>query len=127
MVDKKLVDYQRTIIRLKLEKFILYNLYMDYFPELKGDVIIYGAGELGKLLLRCFESLPKLFIDVKDNIVDICDIPVLPLKQCTREQIRDDDIVIITPVWAYDLIFQNIKDINPRTRVISLERLVEKL
>lgn len=127
MEEQKIIDYQRTILRLKLEKFIFLNLLMDYCPDVKGNVSIYGAGQLGKLVYRCFENKPISFLDSKSGLQDICETPVLCMKECTKEELRQCDTVIVTPIWAYDEICRDIKQICPSINVISLERLVEKL
>lgn len=121
------VDYCRTIMRLKLEKFLAYNLKMDYCPEVDGEVVIYGAGELGKLAALCFEKKPSFFIDVKKGLNDIGGIPVYCLKECSKELLNGIGTVIITPIWSYEEICREIIKLNSETNVISLEKLVEKL
>ena len=127
MEEQKIIDCQRTIMRLKLEKFIFLNLLMDYCSDVKGNVSIYGAGQLGKLVYRCFENKPISFLDSKSGLQDICETPVWRMKECTKEELGQCDTVIVTPIWAYDEICRDIKQICPSINVISLERLVEKL
>ena len=69
-------DLLRELMRLKLEKFIYLNLVMDYSPYIDGHIAIYGAGMLGKLLYRSFDSKPVAFIDKKEGLDRICDTPV---------------------------------------------------
>lgn len=117
----------RTILRLKLEKFLLYGLVMDHCPQLGENVIIYGAGEIGKLLFRCFDRKPVCFIDRKEGMYDICGVPVYGLEAGTFEKISGDCTVIVTPVWDCDAIRGEIEQFKPDITVISLEKLVEKL
>ena len=37
------IELQRIVLRLKIEKYILLDLWLDYSPEIRGDVYIYGA------------------------------------------------------------------------------------
>lgn len=127
MDENTIIEYQRTIMRLKLEKFISYNLFMDYNPDIRGDVIIYGAGQIGKLLFRCFDRRPIAFIDAKQGLSDICGVPIYCVDTCTDRQITNDCTVIVTPIWAYESISQKVMQINSLANIISLEKLVEKL
>lgn len=126
-MDNKLIELQRTILRLKLEKFILLNLWVDYFPEIKEDVYIYGAGKVGKLLSRCFKNKPKAFIDVKDGLSDINGIPTICLSKCQPSQFKEGDTVIVTPVWAFDEIKDSLLNISPDINILSLEKLMERI
>lgn len=120
-------DLLRELMRLKLEKFIYLNLVMDYSPYIHGNIAIYGAGMLGKLLYRSFDSKPVAFIDKKEALDRICDTPVYSLHHCSKEIMDKIDVVIVTPIWAFDEIEKNIKGICERVNVLSLAKLVEKL
>ena len=101
---------------------------MDYYPELKDkdNVIIYGAGHIGKLLLRCFDCKPIAFIDAKKGLNDICGVPVFHLDDC-EYVLNDNTVVIVTPVWDFNEIKTNLLKYRSSVTVISLEKLVEKL
>lgn len=113
-------------MRLKLEKYLAFDLKMDYCPEIIGNAIIYGAGNNGKLLLRCFDKTPVAFIDAKHGLQDICGIPVINIEEC-RNILNEKSTVIVTPIWAFDEIKADLLKLEPKVNVISLEKLVEKL
>ncbi len=127
MEESRNADYQRTILRLKVEKFIYCNLFMDYCPEIKGNVYIYGAGKIGKLLLRCFEQTPIAFIDAKENLGDIRGVPVFCVNNILEKQFTGDNTVIVTPIWAYEEICNKLLGINARLNIVSLEKILEKM
>jgi hypothetical protein len=127
MDEKKQIDLQRTVLRLKLEKFILYNLSMDYCPEIHGNIYIYGAGMIGKLLLRSFEHAPAAFIDSKEGLNDINGIKTLCMGQISTNQFEHDDTVIVSPVWDFDVISEKLLSINGTLNVVSLEKILEKI
>ena len=125
-MDKITIDHLRTIMRLKLEKFLAFDLKMDYCPEISGHAVIYGAGIVGKLLLRCFDNPPVAFIDAKYGLNDVCGIPVYNIEEC-EDILNENTTVIVTPVWAFDEIKSSLLQYNSKVTVISLEKLVEKL
>lgn len=127
MEKKQLMEFQRTQLRLKLEKFIMLGLWLDYCPEIYGKTYIYGAGILGKLVLRCFKNKPKSFIDVKNGLDDINGVPVLCLKNCKSPQFDSDDTIIVTPVWEFDEIKRNLLNIKYDINIVSLEKLMERI
>lgn len=127
MHDQQLKDYERTILRLKLEKFIYMDMLMDYHPNVNKNVVIYGAGEVGKLLSRCFERQPKAFIDVKEGIRHVYQIPVYHFRDIPNCLFDNECTVIVTPVWDFELIEKNIRKINAEVRIISVDRLLEGL
>lgn len=128
-MDNRRVDDIRTILRLKLEKFIAWELRMDYVSEVKGDVVIYGAGVIGKELFKCFDNKPKAFWDANPNLSCVCGIPVYNMEEGAKllSDLEHGVTVIVTPVWAFEEIKNSIKTLNNNINVISLEGLVDKL
>lgn len=127
MTENRLIEMQRTILRLKIEKFILFNLWIDYFPEVSGNVYIYGAGMLGKLLLRCFQNKPTAFIDTKEGLKDINGVQTLCVDTISAVQFYCGDSVIVTPVWDFDEISRKLLNICPYINIISLDNILEKI
>lgn len=126
-VETRLIDYQRTILRLKLEKMIFLNLFIDYFPEVFGNVVIYGAGVVGKMLLRCCKTPPVAFIDAKQDIKDICGIKVYHIDDDLSDLLKEVNTIIVTPIWAYGDIKVQMASYAPNVNIVSLDKLVEKL
>ena len=121
------IELQRIVLRLKIEKYILLDLWLDYSPEIRGDVYIYGAGVVGKLLSRCFKNRPKAFIDKKKELHDINGVPVICLDECQATLFRKGDTIIVTPIWAFDEIKEKLLNICPDVNVLSIEKLMEDM
>lgn len=127
-MDTKCIDLRRELLRLKLEKFIMLGLRMDDIPNIRGQVVIYGAGTVGKLLLRCFEKKPDVFWDKRLCGQEICSIPVYSVQEgVDRLSKNKDTTIIVTPVWDFEKICNEVEGDNPFVTVISLEELLEKL
>ena len=128
-MENRSIDDIRTILRLKLEKFISWDLRMDYLSQIKGEVIIYGAGAIGKELYKCFDNKPRAFWDANPNLSFVYGLPVYRIEEGAKflADIENDITVIVTPVWAFDEIRNNINALIGNVNVISLEGLVEKL
>ena len=127
MHEQQIIDLKRTVLRLKLEKFMFLDMQMDYDPLIQSDVYIYGAGELGKLLFRCFDTKPKGFIDKKKGLKNICQVPVYCIDELSEVELSEGCTVIVTPVWAIDSIENAIYKYNTKVKVVNLEDLVKGL
>lgn len=118
------VDLMREVLRLKMEKFIAWGLKMDYHPQIHGDTVVYGAGVLGKLLIRSFDTKPIAFWDSNVKKTDICGIKITNMEDGIRSISYYPITVIITPVWDYESIKSEINEGNSNIRVVSLEDLL---
>lgn len=119
--------FMRKILELKLEKFLFFNLLMDFHPLIKGDVVVYGAGKLGRLLFKTFKHSPVAFIDIDKTKQYMLGKPVFHLDGDGLGSFLEGKTVVVTPVWEFDIIAENIKCINDNINVVSLESLLEKL
>lgn len=126
-MDKELINLKREVLRLKLEKYIAYNLRADYFPDIKEKVVIYGAGILGKKLYRCFEKKPVAYWDKNKKNNYLCGIPVLLPNEGIEEFDKGNITVVVTPVWDYETIKHEILKNSSELHIVSLENIVEGL
>lgn len=95
--------------------------------EKKKTIAIYGAGKLGELLYRELadsDIVVKCFID--KDASSLCygldEISVKPIEKLHDEE--GIDAIIVTPVFAYDEIEENIHRILSGIKVMSLEDVV---
>lgn len=126
LVNLEKKDLIRTVLSLKLDIFLLYGLIADCFPELRENVVIYGAGILGKQLYRAFEKKPCAFIDGK-VVGEIGETAVYKFEDLPDEIMTSNTTVIVTPIWDYEDIFIRIKEKYGDVNVISLEEIIDKL
>lgn len=128
-MENRSIDDIRTILRLKLEKFLFWDLRMDYLTQIKGEVVIYGAGTIGKVLYKCFDNKPKAFWDANPNLSFVCGLPVYCIEEGVEllADLESDITVIVTPIWAFEEIEKKIKMFDANINVISLEGLLNKL
>ncbi len=127
-------DFYREIVRgemqRKLMKFQFCNLWIDDFWDEDTELLIYGAGKLGRGLLNCMKKSPKGFIDGNYAMTNCCGIPVYHMgEEVLRECFNNGKkyIVIITPIWDFDIIADILKRDYPKMEVVSLKELVGDL
>lgn len=98
---------------IKLEKF-----FKNYGYQ---NIAVYGGGELG---VRFCEELKNSDICIK-YIVDHCKVNFdgIPSK-ILSEPLEDVDIIIVTAIYDYDNIYDQIKKVKKNAKVISLEKIL---
>lgn len=120
----------RNDLIIKLLKYQFYGLSVEDDPEIKGDVIVYGAGKLGRQLLPCIRKKLICFIDKSERIESCEGLPVYRLdSRELKEIIKSKKVItiIVTPVWEFYNIKEYILDCYPDVNVVSLEKVVEKI
>jgi hypothetical protein len=122
-------EIKRNSIYIKLLKYQMYGCVLDDEPFIKGKVVIYGAGKIGRLLSECSNEIVVCFVDNSDkskycNGYPICQITKKELKQLIGENVIT---FIITPIWDFEEIYENIITRFPFANVVSVEKVVEKL
>lgn len=119
-------EVKRNDLLVKTERFISYRLWLDDDPNVYGDVFIYGAGKLGRSLLKCTRSVEG-FIDGNINLntcegVKVYHLGTEEIKKCIDS--GKEVTVIITPVWDYDILQDKLQKEFPEINIISAESLV---
>lgn len=121
--EKKLDILNRTASNYKL-LLKLENVNFDMI-NLPNSVIIYGGGNIGKILYnkikyKCFVTC---FIDQNMNEEAYDKIPIVKLKDLVN--INSIDTIIITPIYDYDKISNGIREVIPDMgNIISLEEFL---
>lgn len=123
-------DYRRSALTAKLQKFLYLGLSMNDIPAIKGKIIIYGAGENGKLTCDCFDRDVAAFIDRSDRVSMCRGLPIYKLSDnAVKKLVDESDAVtfIVTPVRDNESIFDEIKYIYKKANILTAESLVENL
>lgn len=124
-----MLEIKRNELLSKLRKYAAFECRVEYDPLIKGRIVIYGAGKLGRALLDCMEGEPLCFLDRGCGLSNVCGYPVYRpgnrefQKLCAQNSLT----VIVTPVWDYPEIREQLTKDSPELRVLSLEKVVEKL
>lgn len=122
--------YRRISLTAKLQKFLYLGLSMNDIPAIKGKIIIYGAGENGKLTCDCFNRDVAAFIDRSDQASMCRGLPIYRLSDDAVQKLvgeSDDVTFIVTPVRNNESIFDEIKYMYKKANVLTAESLVENL
>ncbi|MDR1320545.1 MAG: polysaccharide pyruvyl transferase family protein [Gracilibacteraceae bacterium] len=123
-------EIKRNSIYVKLLKYQMYGCLLDDEPCLQGKVIIYGAGKIGRLAAECSENKVLCFVDGSDKLKSVAGLPVFNINDDKLKSLiteAGDITFVITPVWDFEDIYQNIILHFPAANVISIEKAVEKL
>lgn len=123
------LELKRNDLFLRLKKYAAFQCCLEYDPSIEGEIIIYGAGKLGRALLDCMEGEPLCFLDRSKALDNVCGYPVYQMEQ---EEVRvlflkKKVTVIITPVWDYWEIKERMEEIYPEIHMVSLDRLMERI
>lgn len=111
---------------------IQYNLTPnDYFTSKKiKKIIIYGTGTLCDIFYKEIEKTGFIEINCMVDKSPISkfyklnqDIPIISTKKL-GDYIYKVDILIVTPVYEYNLIYEDIKKKYPKCNIISLETVI---
>ena len=122
-------EMKRNDLLIKTERFISYRLWLDDDPNVVGEIFIYGAGKLGRSLLKCARNVQG-FIDGNRNLNTCEGVKVYhPATEELRQRIDlgKKVTVIVTPVWDFDLLQERLKKEFLEINVISVESLVGKV
>lgn len=122
-------DRKRNELLLKTERAISYNLWLDEDPMVCGAVFIYGAGVVGRRLIRCIKNIDG-FIESKAMIPSCEGLKVFSFEDSELKALiekKKEVTVIVTPVWDFQIIFEKFEKNFPKVRVISLNELVENI
>lgn len=123
-------DRRREALIARLTKFMYMGLSLDNFPELQGQIILYGAGQAGRMIFNCFERNVVCFVDRSENCTICCGVPVYKLmsdKLCDIVQSREITTFIVTPVTEPETIMDEILQLYPQVNVITAESVVSGL
>lgn len=117
----------RNELQMKLMKFHHCRLIIEECPLVVGDVYIYGAGKLGRAMLSCMKNEPEGFIDGNPMLKNCMGIDVYHLgTEEMKNKLNDGNnkTVIITPIWDYDIISEELLHEFPRLNIVSLKKVV---
>lgn len=124
-----ILEIKRNELLSKLRKYSAFECCVEHDPLIKGRIIIYGAGKLGRALIDCMESEPLCFLDRGCGLSNVCGYPVYRPGSRAFQELCDKHslTVIVTPVWDYPEIREQLTKDLPELNVISLEKVVERL
>lgn len=106
---------------------VLSNLESTDFQtiNLPNNVIIYGAGNIGRILynkIKCKCSV-KYFIDENIDKKTYDMVPIIKVKELV--DIHNIDVIIVTPIYDYNRICFNIHEIiNDKVDIVSLKEFL---
>ncbi|MDR0918713.1 MAG: polysaccharide pyruvyl transferase family protein [Oscillospiraceae bacterium] len=123
-------EVKRNSIYLKILKYQMYNCVLDDEPFINGKVVIYGAGKIGRVLVDCCRNeIVACFLESTDRLKKVDGLSVYGIGSNEIEKIMSDSntTIIITPVWDFEDIYQNIHNKFPNANIVSVEKVVEKL
>ncbi|WMJ90165.1 DUF1796 family putative cysteine peptidase [Anaerocolumna sp. MB42-C2] len=114
----QLLTIKNNNIRLKLPE--------DYYQSNQREIIIYGAGNIGKSIYEEIKSYTniKCFIDQFNSDVYYDNIPIISLKDLKQLNIMSSNfVIIITPIWDIENIKKTIKCFlgDMEYKIISLQ------
>jgi hypothetical protein len=99
----------------------------EYFIENNmKNIVIYGRGMIGEMLyteLKNYNINILYFIDENSSMyIDIDNIPTKGLNELSdNEKI---DAIVITPIFAYNEIYDILNEIYSNTKIISIEDII---
>lgn len=101
---------------------------IPYFQERKcHEIVIYGAAEMGRLLLKEIERGNSVrvsgFLDRNaQRQREVCGIPVYLPEEYIH--ISDADMVVVTAIVAFDAINDTLMGMRPEIPIVSLETII---
>ena len=107
----------------------------DFDKKLKSlfrtetNIFIYGAGTMGKIMLRHMQNASvqvRGFIETfkQEYKTEAYGLPVYDMGDITN---LDKAIIVVTPVYDFEIIFLGITSLNDKVTVYSLRSLLAKL
>lgn len=109
----------------QLQYDILIKLFMTNFHEIKlpKDIIIYGAGNIGKCFYEKVKETCNIrcFVDKGKAGGTVSGIPVVELE---RVDYSDDFCFVVTAVYDFQNIYEDIISKNVNARIISLQEIL---
>jgi hypothetical protein len=107
----------------------MYGCVLDDEPFIKGKTVIYGAGKIGRLLAECSKENVICFADNSDKLKCWGDCLVYQMDSEELKTIIGENQItfIITPIWDFEEIYENIISKFPLANIISVEKVVENL
>jgi hypothetical protein len=122
-------EIKRNELLLKVERYGSMGLWIDEDPCVKGEIFIYGAGKLGRNLISCVKNVNNVkgYIDGNPSIKSCLGIPVWHLADSEMSKLlskKDTATVIVTPVWDFENIKENLQKVFCNVNVISLKEVV---
>lgn len=122
---KKQLSYYKLLLNWNLcdtenEKLGAYILGCGY-----KEVMIYGAGDLGKILYHKINTSVNIcaFIEKNPKAEQIEGIQVLSCKDA-KLKMSDIDCIIVTPIFDFDSIRQELSNKDSKAAVVSLDTLI---
>ena len=123
------LELKRNDLLFRVKKYTHFQCFLEHDPSIVGRIVIYGAGKLGRALLDCMEGEPLCFLDRAKSLKNVCGCPVYRIGEEEFGKIvaKIAVTVIITPVWDYWEIREDLKEIYPEMHIVSLEKLMERI
>lgn len=121
--DRKHMETEYQIVQLRywtLLKLIDFDLANVKLPK---EIIIYGAGNIGKTFYHKIKSKCKVKCFV-DKVSYGSSIDGIPVKRLDEVDYREGTAFIITAVYDYESICKRIREYDEKVEIISLDELL---
>lgn len=122
---KKQLSYYKLLLNWNLrdaknERLGAYILECGY-----KNVMIYGAGDLGKILFQKIKANVKVcaFIEKNPKVERIENIPILSCNNAKIEM-NEIDCIIVTPIFDFESIRRELSNQNKKVLIIPLDELI---
>lgn len=124
-----LTEIKRNELLVKIKKYSMLQCKVDYDPVIEGRIVIYGAGKLGRALVNCMNEGLLCFLDQSDKINSVSGYPVYQPDSPDFRKLNDENrlTVLVTPVWDYWEIREQLINSYPQLNIVSVEKVVEKI
>ena len=122
-------EIERSDLMLKVAKVEAAGAFIDNYLIESKSIFIYGAGKLGKSLLKCFKKVDGFF-DKAKSITNCEGIHVYqPYSDEVRLEIGDGSgiTVVVTPVWDFYDIKEELVCEYRNIHSVSAKELVEQM
>ncbi|EOS80737.1 hypothetical protein C817_01344 [Dorea sp. 5-2] len=124
-----LIEIKRNELLTKIKKYTDLHCKVEYDPIIEGEIVIYGAGKVGRALIDCIDKGLQCFLDQSDKIKSVSGYPVFRPDSPEFKKMNDEIrfTVLVTPIWDYWEIREELVNVYPQLNVVSVEKLVEKI
>jgi coenzyme F420-reducing hydrogenase beta subunit len=105
----------RSELLLKLERFSSFGYSLARIPAIKGKVLIYGAGKVGRIACHLLDGTMSGFIDKSPVFVDMPFFEGFPVYHPDSDELKTmlshapEVTVLVTPVWDFKTIKNELK------------------
>ena len=116
-------EYIRKLVRTNSH----INAVFEKIEGLKGDLVIYGAGEWGKTLIDLFPNIKwKCFLDARPQNDTVAGIPVISVDDFLSSY-NNEWVIISSRKYRHEMEEKAYKGGIPKDKVISIGMLLESL